>query len=173
MPLPSNTFERIKNEAKLYEETEPFTGSRKGYIAGATAENERAQGLADALEAFVQYQGALMPSWPIVANARKALQQWKDGKGKEACIEKEKTFEYEIRHINNYNSEMKVINEMVGKGYRLVAVSPYCSGNSMYFERMEQQADKPTDPCPHCGKELSRDRNLCCRECGKEVERGK
>lgn len=26
-----------------------------------------------------------------------------------------------------------------------------------------------TDPCPHCGKELSRDRNLCCRECGKEV----
>lgn len=24
-------------------------------------------------------------------------------------------------------------------------------------------------PCPHCGKELSRDRNLCCRECGKEV----
>ena len=29
-----------------------------------------------------------------------------------------------------------------------------------------------TDPCPNCGKELSRDRNLCCRECGKEVERG-
>ena len=29
------------------------------------------------------------------------------------------------------------------------------------------------DQCPHCGKELSRDRNLCCRECGKEVERGK
>jgi len=27
------------------------------------------------------------------------------------------------------------------------------------------------DPCPHCGKELSRDRSLCCRECGKEVER--
>ena len=24
-------------------------------------------------------------------------------------------------------------------------------------------------PCPHCGKELNRDRNLCCRECGKEV----
>jgi DNA repair exonuclease SbcCD ATPase subunit len=28
------------------------------------------------------------------------------------------------------------------------------------------------NPCPHCGKELSRDRNLCCRECGKEVENG-
>lgn len=27
-------------------------------------------------------------------------------------------------------------------------------------------------PCPHCGKELSRDRNLCCRECGKEVVNG-
>lgn len=25
-------------------------------------------------------------------------------------------------------------------------------------------------PCPHCGKELNRDRNLCCRECGEEVE---
>lgn len=32
-------------------------------------------------------------------------------------------------------------------------------------------AGKEVDrPCPHCGKELSRDRNLCCRECGKEVE---
>lgn len=28
------------------------------------------------------------------------------------------------------------------------------------------------DPCPNCGKELHRDRNLCCRECGKEVGNG-
>lgn len=34
-------------------------------------------------------------------------------------------------------------------------------------------AGKEVDnPCPHCGKELSRDRNLCCRECGKEVTNG-
>ncbi len=31
--------------------------------------------------------------------------------------------------------------------------------------------NQPPDPCPHCGKGLSRDRNLCCRECGKEVVR--
>lgn len=24
-------------------------------------------------------------------------------------------------------------------------------------------------PCPHCGRELFRDRNLCCRACGREV----
>lgn len=30
--------------------------------------------------------------------------------------------------------------------------------------------DKVYRPCPHCGKELFRDRNLCCRACGKEVE---
>lgn len=31
----------------------------------------------------------------------------------------------------------------------------------------KQQGSKTvTDPCPHCGKELSRDRHGCCRECG-------
>lgn len=48
-----------------------------------------------------------------------------------------------------------------------------------YYTRMVLEYDtqgkegekEPTDPCPHCGKELSRDRNLCCRECGKEVVR--
>lgn len=44
-------------------------------------------------------------------------------------------FEYEIRHINNYISEVKVIKEMVARGYRLVAVSPYIGGNSLYFEK--------------------------------------
>lgn len=32
--------------------------------------------------------------------------------------------------------------------------------------------DKVYRPCPHCGKELFRDRNLCCRACGKEVGDG-
>lgn len=37
-------------------------------------------------------------------------------------------------------------------------------------EALEQWKGKEPDrPCPHCGKELSRDRNICCRECGKEV----
>lgn len=39
------------------------------------------------------------------------------------------------------------------------------------YEKLKQwnEGKEVTDPCPHCGKELSRDRNLCCRECGKEV----
>ena len=44
-------------------------------------------------------------------------------------------YEYQIRHINNGNSELKVISEMVKEGYRLIAVSPYYGGNSLYFER--------------------------------------
>ena len=69
---------------------------------------------------------------------------WKEGKEVESCIEKEKSFEYNIRHINNNIIEAKVINEMVGKGYRLVAVSPYGSGNSLYFERINQKLTNPT-----------------------------
>lgn len=48
------------------------------------------------------------------------------------------TYEYEIRHINNWNSEIEVINQMVEKGYRLIAVSPYRCGNFLYFEREKQ-----------------------------------
>jgi hypothetical protein len=54
-------------------------------------------------------------------------------------------FEYDIRHINRWNSEMKVINEMAAKGYRLVAASPYCSGNSFYFERPKQEIKNTTN----------------------------
>ncbi len=36
---------------------------------------------------------------------------------------------------------------------------------------IEKAIGNPTHPCPHCGKELYYDRNMCCRECGKEVER--
>lgn len=53
----------------------------------------------------------------------------------------DKTFEYEIRHINKQYSEIKVITEMVEKGYRLVAVSPYDGGNSLYFEREIQKKE--------------------------------
>lgn len=40
------------------------------------------------------------------------------------------------------------------------------------LEQWKGTGKEVTDPCPNCGKELSRDRNLCCRECGKEVENG-
>lgn len=38
------------------------------------------------------------------------------------------------------------------------------------LQQWKDSGKEVNDPCPHCGKELSRDRNLCCRECGKEVE---
>lgn len=37
------------------------------------------------------------------------------------------------------------------------------------FKDGKEVAHKIYRPCPHCGKELFRDRNLCCRACGKEV----
>lgn len=69
------------------------------------------------------------------------------------------------------------------------AISNYMSGNpiswpystktipmdlkDVAFEAALQQwkgtGKEVENPCPHCGKELHRDRNLCCRECGKEV----
>jgi hypothetical protein len=182
MALPQTTQDRIENESEVFTNkymngkvnTHEFAIIQDGYIAGATAENSRAQPMADALEAFILWQGPTLENWLVMKQACEALQQWKDGKGKEVEPESFKesgnTFEYEIRHINNCYSEKKVINEMVGKGYRLIAVAPYCSGNSLYFERIKQQVDEVDRPCPHCGKELFRDRNLCCRECGEEVE---
>lgn len=48
-------------------------------------------------------------------------------------------YEYEIRNVNHKYSEIKVIEEMVEKGYRLVAVAYYDGGRSLYFERLKQQ----------------------------------
>ncbi len=38
-----------------------------------------------------------------------------------------------------------------------------------FIEALAWKGKEVKCPCPNCGKELSRDRNLCCRECGKEV----
>lgn len=40
------------------------------------------------------------------------------------------------------------------------------------FKDGKRKEDKVYRPCPHCGKELFRDRNLCCRACGEEVNNG-
>lgn len=40
--------------------------------------------------------------------------------------------------VNIGTSEMKVINEMVEEGYRLIVVAPYYGGNTLYFERPKQ-----------------------------------
>jgi len=48
-------------------------------------------------------------------------------------------YEYSIRHVNKWNNEIKVINEMAEQGYRLVAACPYDCGTSLYFEREKQK----------------------------------
>lgn len=116
--LPADVHKRIEQDAfKKYPLILSHThtdGPRTGYIAGATAEAERAQNVIAAFEALLN----VMPNGDAlryfyakeeIIKGRQAIEQWKEG------------------------------NEIV-------------------------------NPCPHCGKELNRDRNLCCRECGKEVE---
>ena len=67
--------ERIKADAERFTKDE---GYQKVYIAGATAENDRAQVLVDALEALKE--GAENHTIRFID---KALSQWKSGKGKE------------------------------------------------------------------------------------------
>ena len=63
-----------------------------------------------------------------------------------------------LARTDGHNTES--VNYIPGKGATL-------------HEGIEKEGeDEVTDSCPHCGKELHRDRNLCCKECGKEVERG-
>lgn len=113
--LPADVESRLDAAVKRRSLSHDYaSGYKEGYIAGATAENNRAQPAIDTLEqianAPVPLNGNEMLAWTdMVKNlCEKALQQWR--------------------------GEKEVI-----------------------------------DPCPHCGKELSLDRNLCCRECGKEV----
>lgn len=84
--------ERIKADAETefksakIEWSEAYAlGRHDGYIAGATAEYERAQVLVDALQALIDFQGPTMVNWQVIKNAKKALQQWNEGKEVEKC----------------------------------------------------------------------------------------
>lgn len=86
--IPADVQERIKADAEIYTKDE---GYQKVYIAGATAERERAQVLVDALEAVKRlkelwlYTGKVSPEHEGEAQAlsamalqiETALQQWK------------------------------------------------------------------------------------------------
>ena len=54
---------------------------------------------------------------------------------------------------------------------RMIAGGPQTRTDAVNiaWKALEQWQGKDASQCPHCGKELNRDRNLCCRECGKEV----
>lgn len=127
MALPKTTQDRIKADAnKKYPLIASHThshGPRSGYIAGATAEAERAQKLVEAL-----------------------------GKAKHAL---ENSYD-----ITDYPADGNTIQDAAIKEIEQVLAEWKGAG---------KEVDRP---CPHCGKELSRDRNLCCRECGKEVSNG-
>lgn len=139
MNISKNAEERIKADAAKY--CKGVTNSFKvhtmtnAYIAGATAEHERAQKLADALDQFISFhETGLLPARHVYEQAVAARKQWKSGK----VITNE-----QASNLLNPPED----NEPKG---------------------MEMTAD-PFYRCPRCGKELHRDRNLCCRNCGKEV----
>lgn len=48
-------------------------------------------------------------------------------------------YEYEIRNVNHKYSEIKTIEEMAAKGFRLVAACNYEGGRSLYFERPSRE----------------------------------
>ena len=75
-PKPMTNEERIKADAERFTKDE---GYQKVYIAGATAENDRAQVLVDALELIEA--NSEIPG--IKSFATRALEQWKSGEGKE------------------------------------------------------------------------------------------
>lgn len=94
--MDSKTQERIKADAEGYAngigDVYRKYAARYGYIAGATAENDRAQVLVDALEAIDHelehrqggtFIGMSPRQQQIIYNlAYNALEQWKSGKGK-------------------------------------------------------------------------------------------
>jgi hypothetical protein len=88
--LPDAIESKVDEAAQQYESATPHVGVGPAiFKAGVNyamayarvTEQEKAQGLVEALEAFVEYQGALMPNWPIVVKARKALAACKGKEG--------------------------------------------------------------------------------------------
>lgn len=75
------TPQRIKEEAEKYiDQIHCHVGDMEyeAYIAGATAENDRAQGLVDALEEFISYhETGLLPARHVYEKCVAALAKWK------------------------------------------------------------------------------------------------
>ena len=119
-------------------------GYKEGYIAGATAEHDRAQGkLKEAQDAARMFCNKHNETATQLAELVDKVQVLVD------ALE-------EIIKMSNAGKTLSHIDSHVAAKARKT-LEQWKSGKEV--ER----------PCPHCGKELSRDRNLCCRECGKEV----
>ncbi len=88
--MDKTTQDRIENDAKakfpipvVFADQPDCMNKREGYIAGAAAENQKAQGLADALEQLKE--GAPGHTIQFID---KAIQQWKGGNGKGEPVRK-------------------------------------------------------------------------------------
>lgn len=138
--IPADVLKRIDSNANDYlslKEVEFSQRSFNAYIAGATAEAERAQELKNLLdEAQALLSKEREKAWKLVDALEEA--KW------------------------------VLVDLYSDKGD---SGSPLTEKIDLILQQWKDRKEV-IDPCPHCGKELNRDRNLCCRECGKEVEIG-
>lgn len=75
---PMTPTDRIIQEAQAYvAKTRGQQGRVETYIAGATAEHDRAKVLVDALKEFISYhETGLLPARHVYEKGVKALEQW-------------------------------------------------------------------------------------------------
>lgn len=117
-----------QNEILLLNETY-MEGYEEGYIAGATAENERA-----------------LPVIYLLTEIKSA---------------------YGDQFTNHHNEMIEQTLQQCNAGKEVEKEKEPLIPIAVYKQQGCNVSN--SHPCPHCGKELNRDRNLCC-ECGKKVE---
>lgn len=160
--MDKTTQERIKADAEAYIE-EKGTAYAYGYIAGATA---WAQWKVKHEELLAQ------------TNLSLAIQRQCTTDAQNRC-------ERMIRQRN----DMQSMAQRMADALEEIAEGSHDYESTNYAKRLHMpncrackakevlqqfkdggKEDKVYRPCPHCSKELFRDRNLCCRACGKEVK---
>lgn len=180
MALPIDKLQQIKQDAS--KESEGIGDDNRknayyhGYRDGSIAEAVKAQKLVEALEIAKREIVALYKKQGykesfVTRTIDEALAEWKgSGKGVElTCMVCGEKF---------MGPEPKMCCSGRDCGCMGLPVEPIVCSKECYEKGIPPQkgdsggtVEAIDRPCPHCGKELSRDRNLCCRECGKEVER--
>lgn len=176
MALPKTTQDRIEDEAAHYvDQAHVYIGDdiHQAYIAGANAEAERWQKMITDIENIIKHSKGSSESVYVnvlIDSLTKKLAEWKGaGKGVElTCMVCGEKF---------MGPEPKMCCSGRDCGCMGLPVEPIVCSKECYEKGIPPQkgdsggtVEAINDPCPHCGKELSRDRNLCCRECGKEVQ---
>ena len=180
--LPAEVQEQIEQEAKdfkkkpHYKNGDPLSCSpqiylERGYIAGATewavwkVKYDELKGEVDDLKRWKRE--ACMVIDPIIEYG----QGHKDAKLGRSITEFviERCKEYD--RIKDKADKMEAALREIIKDIGSLADGDIFEIASKALQQWNDEKKEATDPCPSCGKYLSRDRNLCCRECGKEVER--